>query len=55
MVYTMDEDQLLRLWTVICCFGRIPEIQNPIIQSQIFTNAQILLTGFVLDFKTLPR
>jgi hypothetical protein len=41
--------------TRVAPVGRVREIQDPIIQSQIFTNAQILLTGFILDFKTLPR
>jgi hypothetical protein len=55
MVYTMDEGQLLRVWAVICCFGEIREIQDPIIQSEILTNAQILLTAFVLELQPLPR
>ena len=55
MVYTMDEDQLLRVWTVLSCFGRIRESQDPLIQSEILTDAQILLTAFVLDLKPLPR
>jgi hypothetical protein len=54
MVYTMDEGQLLRVWAVICCFGEIREIQDPIIQSEILTNAQILLTAFVLELQPLP-
>jgi hypothetical protein len=54
MVYTMDEDQLLRVWTVISCFERIRESQDPINQSEILTDAQILLTAFVLDLKPLP-
>lgn len=54
MVYTMDEGQLLRVWTVICCFGRIRELEDPTIQSQLLTDAQILLTAFVLDLKPLP-
>jgi hypothetical protein len=55
MVYTMDESQLLRVWAVICCFAEIREIQNPIIQAEILTNAQILLTAFVLELQPLPR
>jgi hypothetical protein len=54
MVYTMDEGQLLRVWAVICCFGEIREIQDPIVQSEILTNAQILLTAFVLELQPLP-
>jgi hypothetical protein len=51
MVYTMDEGQLHRVWAVICCFEQIREIQDPIMQSAILTNAQILLTAFVLDLE----
>jgi hypothetical protein len=54
MDYAVDEGQLICLWTVICCFGRIREIEDPVIQSEILTNAQILLTNFVLDMKPLP-
>jgi hypothetical protein len=53
MIYTMDESQLLRVWTVISCFGRIRETEDPSIQSEILTNAQILLTAFVLDLEPL--
>jgi hypothetical protein len=51
MVYTMEEGQLLRLWSVIRCFEVIREIQDPVAQSEILTKAQILLTAFVLDLK----
>jgi len=53
MVYSIDEDQLLRLWSVICCFENMRETQDPILQSVIITNAQIFLTAFVLDLKPL--
>jgi hypothetical protein len=49
----MDECQLLRLWSVIHCFTQIREINDPVAQSQIITNAQILLTAFVIDLKPL--
>jgi hypothetical protein len=51
MVYTMEEGQLLRLWSVIRCFEVIRDIQDPVAQSEILTRAQILLTAFVLDLK----
>jgi hypothetical protein len=51
MVYTIDERQLLRVWSAIRCFEVIREIQDPVAQSEILTKAQILLTAFVLDLK----
>ena len=51
MIYTMDEHQLLRLWSVIRSFAQIREINNPAAQSEILTNAQIILTAFVFDLK----
>jgi hypothetical protein len=54
MVYMMDESQLLNLWSIICCFGAIREIKNPDTQSEILTNAQILLTAFILELQPLP-
>ena len=53
MVYTLDECQLLRLWSVMHCFTQIREINDPVAQSEIITNAQILLTAFVIDLKPL--
>jgi len=54
MIYTMDERQLLRMWSVISCFAHIRETRNTIDQDEILTKAQILLTAFVLDLKPLP-
>jgi hypothetical protein len=54
MVYRMEDDQLLRLWSVVHCFGVIREIKNPVIKSEILTKAQILLTAFVLELQPLP-
>jgi hypothetical protein len=53
MVYTVDEDQLLRLWSVIRCFAEIRENSDPITQSEILTNAQIILTTIVFDLHPL--
>jgi hypothetical protein len=53
MVYTMDECQLLRLWSVMHCFTQVREINDPVTQSEILTNAQMLLTAFVIDLKPL--
>jgi hypothetical protein len=55
MVYTIDERQLLRVWSVICCFAEMRKIQDPMAQSEILTKAQMLLTAFVLDLKQLPE
>ena len=54
MLYTMDEGQLLRVWSVIRCFAEIREIADPLIQSEILTDAQLLLTAFVLELQPLP-
>jgi hypothetical protein len=35
MVYTLDECQLLRLWSVMHCFTQIREINDPVNQSEI--------------------
>jgi hypothetical protein len=53
MIYTMDERQLLRMWSVIHCFAAIRDTRDPIVRDKILTNAQILLTAFVLDLTPL--
>jgi hypothetical protein len=55
MMYTMDERQLLKMWSVIRCFAVIRENRDPIVQDEILTNAQILLTAFVLDLRPLSE
>ena len=55
MIYTLDVDQLLGLWTVIRLLGEIREIPDAISRSEVLTEAQILLTAFVLGLKPLPR
>jgi hypothetical protein len=50
----MNEEQLFRVWTVIRFLGEIRETQDRIVQSEILTDAQILLTAFVLDLQPLP-
>ena len=55
MVYTMDECQLLDLWSVMRCFTQMREVNDPVTRSEILTNAQILLTAFVLDLKPLEK
>jgi hypothetical protein len=53
MVYTMDEHQLLRLWSVIRCFAEIRENNDPITKSEILTKAQIILTAIAFDLMPL--
>ena len=55
MIYTMDVDQLFGLWTVIRLLGEIREIPDAINRSEVLTEAQILLTAFVLGLKPLAR
>jgi len=47
MIYTVDQSQLLRLWSVIRCFGDIRKIPDPEVQAEILTKAQILLTAWL--------
>jgi hypothetical protein len=51
----MDECQLLDLWSVMRCFTQMREVNDPVTRSEILTNAQILLTAFVLDLKPLEK
>ena len=53
MVYTTDDGQLLGLWTAIRLIGEVREIQDPIVQDEVLTEAQILLTAFVLGLEPL--
>jgi hypothetical protein len=53
MVYRINEHQLLRVWSVISSFSRIREIDDPLAQSQILTNAQMLFTAFVFDLEAV--
>ena len=34
MVYTVDEQQLMELWTVVSCLGHFHEISDPISRSE---------------------
>jgi hypothetical protein len=54
MFYSVDENQLLKLWSVICCFEAMRVIQDPTVQSEIITNAQTFLAAFVLDLRPSP-
>ena len=55
MHYTLDQDQLLRICAVIRYLGIIREIRDPTAQAEVLTEAQILLTAFVLDLEPAPR
>ena len=53
MIYAVNEVQLLRVWSIIRCFADLREIEEQECRSEILTNAQILLTAFVLDLEPL--
>jgi hypothetical protein len=54
MVYSLDDGQLLNIWTAIRYLGEIREIHDPADRSEVLTEAQALLTAFVLMLKPLP-
>ena len=54
MVYTTDDGQLLGLWTAIRLIGEVREIQDPMVQAEILTEAQILLTAFAVVLEPQP-
>jgi hypothetical protein len=51
MVYTIDDGQLLGLWTVVRFLGVVREIPDEEGRSELLTHAQILLTEFVLGLR----
>ena len=53
MVYTLDDNQLLNLWTVISQLGVIREMRDPTDRSILLTKAQALLTALVLELSPL--
>jgi hypothetical protein len=55
MVYAMDEEKLLRVWTVTRLIGAIREVRSPTVQSEILIEAQTLLTALVPELNSLPR
>ena len=55
MVYTLDDNQLLSLWTVISQLGVIREMRDPTDRSILLTKAQALLTALVLELSPLLR
>jgi hypothetical protein len=55
MKYAVDVEQLLNLWTVIRILGEIRELPDETCRSDVLTEAQILLTAFVLGLKPLAR
>jgi hypothetical protein len=54
MVYAVDDGQLLNIWTAIRYLGEIREILDPADRSEVLTEAQALLTAFVLLLTPLP-
>jgi hypothetical protein len=55
MVYTIDECQLLQVWSAMRSFSQLREVNDPVAQNEILTNAQIVLTAFLLNLKPLVR
>jgi len=53
--YVIEDRQLLGLWAVIEYFGVLREITDEEDRSEILTQAQILLTGFIVDLQPLPK
>jgi hypothetical protein len=51
MVYTIDDGQLLGLWTVVRFLGVVREIPDGEDRSELLTRAQMLLTEFVLGLR----
>ena len=47
MVYTMNEAQLLGLWTATRLLGEIRRVEDPTAQAELLTKSQILLTAFI--------
>jgi|HubBroStandDraft_6_1064221.scaffolds.fasta_scaffold1110087_2 hypothetical protein len=52
MLYAIDEQQLLRVWSVIRCF-QTSVLSMTHAQAEILTKAQILLTAFAVDLQPL--
>jgi hypothetical protein len=52
MLYAIDEQQLLRVWSVIRCF-QTSVLSMTHTQAEILTKAQILLTAFAVDLQPL--
>ena len=55
MVYTLDDSQLLGIWTVISELGLIREMSDPADKSMLLTRAQALLTMLALAVSPLPQ
>ena len=55
MEYTVDSDQLLNISTVMRLLDELRETYDPINKSDLFTEAQILLTELLLGLKPLLR
>jgi len=55
MVYTLDDSQLLGIWTVISQLGLIREMSDPTDRSMFLTRAQALLTMLALEVSPLSQ
>jgi hypothetical protein len=55
MPYTLDDSQLLSIWTVISQLGLIREMPDPIDRSLLLTRAQALLTVLALQLSPFAQ
>jgi len=55
MIYTLDDGQLLSIWTVINQLGLIREMSDPADKSMLLTRAQALLTMLALEVSPAPQ
>ena len=53
MVYKTDDGQLLGLWTATRLLGEIRGLEDQGKQAELLTEAQILLTAFVLGLEPI--
>ncbi len=54
MMYTLKDDELLPIWTVIQSLNKIRELSDAMERGEVLTEAQAHLIAFVLQLKPLP-
>lgn len=55
MVYGIDCNRLLGLYTVAPLLGEVREISDAADRSELLTKAQIILTAFIIDLEPLAK
>jgi len=53
LLYTLDQAQLLGLYSVIRLFGEIREAEDPGVRSEIVAEAETRLAAFLSELKPL--